>query len=243
MSATVYELSQVPAVILAGGFGTRLRSVVPDRQKVIAEVKERPFLVYLFEQLSASGIRNAIVCIGHLGEQVKSAVGDSYGDIHITYSQEISPLGTAGAIRAALPFITSGTVLVMNGDSYFDMDLRVFWEWYCERKTHAALSLTEVPDTKRYGRVHLEENGRILKFEEKKEAGGPGWINAGIYLFECSLLENIPSGRPVSMEKEMFPSWISTGLYGFRSSGKFIDIGTPDSYRLAERFFESKTSS
>ena len=237
MSATVYELSQVTAVILAGGFGTRLRSVVPDRQKVIAEVKERPFLVYLFEQLSTAGIQFAVVCTGHLGEQVKSTIGDSYGGIHITFSQESSPLGTAGAVCAALPLITSDTVLVMNGDSYFDMDLREFREWYCERKAHAALSLTKVPDTKRYGCVHLEENGRIVSFEEKNEAGGAGWINAGIYLFERSVLETIPAGRPVSMEKEMFPAWISTGLYGFRSSGTFIDIGTPDSYQRAKRFF------
>jgi NDP-sugar pyrophosphorylase family protein len=101
----------------------------------------------------------------------------------------------------------------------------------------ATLLLVENSDTKRYGKVEIDGNGIILKFEEKTESEGPGWINAGIYLFQQGFIKSIPSERPVSLEREIFPSWIGKGLYGFKSDGLFIDIGTPESYQAAKQFF------
>lgn len=226
------------AAILAGGLGTRLRSVVNDRPKVLAEVRDRPFLTYLLQQLARSGIKSVVVCTGYIGEQVKAAFGDAFGSMRLLYSQETSQLGTAGALRLALPLIQSDSVLIMNGDSFCDADFGDFWAWRAAKGAEAALLLTQVSDTRRYGRVQMDGDGRVLKFEEKGGKEGSGWINAGIYLLDRSLLLNIPEGVDVSLEREMFPAWMDRGLYGYGNKGRFLDIGTPESYALAEKFFQ-----
>ena len=239
------DLASVTAAILAGGLGTRLRSVVADRPKVLAEIRGRPFLAYLLDQLADAGVRTIVLCTGYLGEQVRAAFGDSYGNLCLLYSQESSPLGTAGALRLALPLFKPGLseanvsdpVLVMNGDSFCEVNLRAFWAWHCARGADATLLLTRMPDTKRYGRVHVDADGLVLSFDEKGDKGGPGWINAGIYLLNRRLLLTIPASGAVSLEQEMFPAWIGLGLYGYRSEGRFLDIGTPEAYNTAEQFF------
>lgn len=232
------DLGQCTAAILAGGLGTRLRSVVADRPKVMAEVRGQPFLAYLLEQLAQAGFKHTVLCTGYLGEQVKATFGDTYSSLHLQYSQESSPLGTAGALQLALPLFQSEQVLVINGDSFCHANLSDFWAWYQAKKdAEAALLLTQVPDTKRYGRVQVEPSGQVLKFEEKGGTEGSGWINAGIYLLERRLLSTIPQNGAVSLETEMFPDWIGQGLYGYCSQGRFLDIGTPESYAMVDNFF------
>ncbi len=249
----VQDLASVTAAILAGGLGARLHSVVADRPKVLAEIRGRPFLAYLLDQLVAASVRTVVLCIGYLGEQVEAVFGDTYGDLRLVYSQESSPLGTAGALRLALPLFKPGlspglerseaeanvsnSVLVMNGDSFCQVNLRAFWAWHCAQGAVATLLLARMPDTKRYGRVHEDADGRVLSFSEKDDKGGPGWINAGIYLLNRRLLLTIPASGAVSLEQEMFPAWIGRGLYGYRSEGRFLDIGTPEAYAIAEWFF------
>lgn len=231
------DLGSLTAVILAGGFGTRLRPVVADRPKVLAEVGARPFIAYLLDQLSRAGIGHVVLCTGHLGAQVQALLQDRYRDLDLVYSQEPVPLGTAGALRLALPLFNSDPVLVMNGDSYCEADLTAFWAWHHARNASATLLLTAMADAGRYGLVQIDTDGRVLGFAEKREKGQPGWINAGVYLIGRRLIETIPSMRPVSLEQEMFPAWIEHGLYGCRSDGRFVDIGTPDSYAIADEFF------
>jgi D-glycero-alpha-D-manno-heptose 1-phosphate guanylyltransferase len=227
----------VSVAILAGGLGTRLRSVMDDRPKVLADVGGRPFLTYLLDQLLNYDISLVVLCTGHRGEQVEAEFGDKYEKLKLIYSNELSPLGTAGALRLALPFFESESVLILNGDSFCDTNLEAFWNWHCVRGADATLLLTEVPDTARYGQVEVDTDGRVVGFEEKGGNGGPGWINAGIYLVCRRLLETMPPGRAVSLERETFPTWIGRGLYGYRSASKFIDIGTPESYALANELF------
>lgn len=231
------DLGSLTAVILAGGFGTRLRSMVADRPKVLAEVGGRPFITYLLDQLAAAGIRHVVLCTGHLGTQVQELLQGRYHNLDLVHSQEPLPLGTAGALRLALPLFNSDPVLVMNGDSYCEADLMAFWAWHHARSAEATLLLTAMADTGRYGLVQVDADGRILSFAEKQEKGQPGWINAGVYVIHRCLIDTIPSMRPVSLEQEMFPAWIEYGLYGCRSNGCFVDIGTPDSYAMAEEFF------
>ena len=233
----MHGLRSVTAIILAGGLGTRLRSIIADRPKPLAEIRGRPFLAYLLDQLIASGVNLVVLSTGYFGEQVRAAFGDSYGSLRLLYSQEASPLGTAGALRLALSLFDSDPVLVMNGDSFFEADLTTFWEWHCARTADATLLLAEASDTKRYGRVHVDDAGLVLGFEEKNHNGGAGWINAGVYLLTRRLVETIPANRAVSLEREMFPSWIGRGLYGYRSKGRFLDIGTPESLAVARDFF------
>jgi NDP-sugar pyrophosphorylase family protein len=234
------KLTNVTAAILGGGLGTRLRSVVADRPKVIAPVANKPFLAYLLEQLARAGVKTVVICTGYLGEKIKTTFGDSYGSLDLIYSQEPSQLGTAGALRLALPLLESDSVLVLNGDSYCDANLKDFWSWHSAKGAEASLLLTKVSDTKRYGRVQVDEEGQLLSFAEKIESNGPGWINAGVYLFKRHLLLTIPENRPVSLERELFPKWLGTKFYGYCTpSARFLDIGTPESYSAAFEFFKS----
>lgn len=244
----VQDLANLSAAVLVGGLGTRMRSVVADRPKVLAEIRGRPFLSYLLDQLASAGVRYVVLCTGYLGEQVWSTFGDSYATMQLDYSQESFPMGTAGALRLALPLFKPGlsepnvsdSVLVMNGDSFCNVNLRTFWTYHCSQEANATLLLTQMPDTKRYGRVYVDADGLVSGFDEKDSKDGPGWINAGIYLLNLSLLLTIPPNRAVSLEIEMFPAWIGKGLYGYKSDGRFLDIGTPESYAVAEQFFPQK---
>jgi D-glycero-alpha-D-manno-heptose 1-phosphate guanylyltransferase len=233
----VDNLSSVSVAILAGGLGTRLRPVLDDRPKVLAEIGGRPFLAYLLDQLLGYDISQVVLCTGYRGENIQAEFGDIYGGLKLLYSRELSPLGTAGALRLVLPLLRSESLLVLNGDSFCDADLETFWQWHCTRGADATLLLTEVSDTSRYGRVDVDTEGRLLGFEEKGRSSGPGWINAGIYLLKRALLETIPADRAISLEREVFPTWIGRGLYGYRCVGPFIDIGTPESYLYGEHFF------
>jgi len=233
------ECSNVTAVILAGGVGSRLRPAVSDRPKVLAEVNGRPYLEHLFDQLLGTGIDHTVICTGHLAQMVQEACGPNYRSMKLSYSQEFTPMGTGGALRLARPFIMSNTVLVMNGDSYCTANLKTFQESHDDQGISASILLTEVEDTSRYGRVHFNDQSRVIRFDEKGTHSGHGWINAGIYFFELGLLESIPEGRAISLECELFPSWIEQGIYGFCSEGSFLDIGTPESYAEAESFFST----
>ncbi|MDX2099792.1 MAG: nucleotidyltransferase family protein [Leptolyngbyaceae cyanobacterium bins.59] len=235
-------LSAVTAIILAGGLGTRLRSVVVDRPKVLAEVNGRPFLTYLLHQIAEAGMQRAVFCTGYLQEQVQEAFGSQYAGVQLSYSPELTPLGTGGALRQAMQEVTSETVLVMNGDSFCEANLKDFWEAHqqgYEGHEVGTLMLTHVSNTGRYGAVQVSETGDILSFAEKSNSQEPGWINAGIYLLPRRWLLSLPEDKPISLEREVFPTWIGHGLRGYQNQGRFIDIGTPESYAAAQLFFKN----
>lgn len=231
-------MEKLTAVILAGGLGTRLRPVVADQPKVLAQVNGKPFLAYLLDQLVTFGLRHVVLCTGYLGEQIESIIGSSYQSLEIQYSQEPAPLGTGGALKYALPLYRSNPILAMNGDSFCIANLGAFYAWYQERNiSTGALLLAQVDDVQRYGQVQLIDEGSIAKFSEKGRNSGAGWINAGIYLLDRKLLAAIAEGQAVSLEQEVIPSWLSTGLYGYQCDGRFIDIGLPETYFTAADFF------
>jgi NDP-sugar pyrophosphorylase family protein len=231
------KLSQVTAVILAGGAGTRLRSVVSDRPKVLAPLGGRPFIAYLLDRLAAQRIRQVVLCTGYLGEQVRETLGGEYAGMKLLYSQENDPLGTGGALVQALPLISSDTILAMNGDSYCDTDLRTSYEWHMDREARATLVLAHVELGARFGRVELGAQGRIERFCEKNPAlTGGGWINGGIYWFQREVLAALPTGKSLSLEKDVLGAWSGDGLYGYRDYGRFMDIGVPEDFALAEKF-------
>jgi NDP-sugar pyrophosphorylase family protein len=154
----------------------------------------------------------------------------------LQYSQEPSPLGTGGALRFALPLLQSETVLVLNGDSFSEVNLRAFCLVHRLRGAQVTLLLAEVTDTGRFGRVELDGEGRVTGFREKGKTGG-GWVNGGVYLVNRPLLQAIPPQQIVSLEQDLFPAWIGRGFFGFRSQGRFIDIGMPESLAGAGTFF------
>ncbi len=227
-------------MILAGGLGTRLASLVPDRSKVVAEAAGRPFIYYLLDQLSKADFRKVVLCTGHQSESVEKCLGSRYKEIDIFYSCESGPMGTAGAARLALPLTSAQSILVMNGDSFCDISLAGFYERFSKKKRPAAMVLAHVSDTGRFGRVSQHFNGDIRDFLEKDNKRRAGWINAGIYLMRRQTLESLPVGRAVSFEQEVFPQWLKTGFYGYRTKTRFLDIGTIESYNMAGKFFSEK---
>ncbi len=231
------RLAETQAVILAGGLGTRLRSVVADRPKVMAMVRGQPFLARLLNQLVRAGIGKVVICTGYLSEKIREVFGNKYRSLRIAYSEESVPLGTAGALRLALPFINSDPVLVMNGDSYCDVSLADFWFEHQRHGAKVSMLLTKIGDTQRFGRVELGADGVVVGFREKSGEAGTGIINAGIYLVQKSLIADLKTDAVISLERDVLPKWIGRGLFGFTSEGKFLDIGTPEDYATAESFF------
>ena len=224
------------AAVLAGGAATRLRPVLSDRPKALAPVLGRPFLLFLLDQLVATGADRIVLCTGHLGDQIREAVGDRHGGCPVIYSHETSPLGTAGAVRAALHCCDANLWLIANGDSFIAAPLGEFVSWYRRSERNGAMLLTWADDASRFGTVELTETGLICRFQARGRAI-PGWINAGIYLLPRSRIEMLPERVCLSLENETFPHWAEEGMSAYCVKAPFIDIGTPDSLRQAAHFF------
>ena len=219
------------AVLLTGGLGTRLRSVINDRPKPLAPVAGRPFLEYVVRELAASGIRELVFAAGYRGEMIQEAFGDgSRLGVRISYAFEETLLGTGGAVRNAAPFLTDPYFFVLNGDTFYRMDYGALLCLRGERDLDLALVLRRVEDISRYGEAVLED-GRLARFNEKTGERRPGTINGGVYLMSRALLDEIPPGK-VSLEQDLIPAWMREGrrLGGMVSDGYFIDIGVPEDY-------------
>jgi NDP-sugar pyrophosphorylase family protein len=227
------------ALILAGGLGTRLRSAVADVPKPLAPVAGQPFITYLLEQLESAGLKRAVLCTGHLGEQIEQTLGHGFGKLRLLYSHETTPLGTGGALSKAIAPFDDSHFLALNGDSYCRFDLPSFQRFHQSHRAAATLLLTDVPDPSRFGLVQRDPDGAIVQIKEKSTSRptGPTTVNAGVYLLDRRFLLSIPADQPVSIEKEIFPKWIGRGLFGHRTVGPFIDIGTPEAYAEARIFF------
>ncbi len=229
----------VTAFILAGGFGTRLRQVVSDRPKVMAEVLGRPFLYHILDRLARLGIAKAVICTGYMAEQLEASIGPTYRGMALHYSREDTPLGTGGALRLALERHPCELALALNGDSLVDADLAAYLQWYSQNEFQAALLLVPLDDTGRFGRVSVDGQGRVLAFHEKG-LSGPGLINAGVYLLRPEALAGIAPGTNASIETSVFPELAAAGDLGALSvHGRFLDIGTPESYSAAGRFLRN----
>lgn len=232
-------VENVTAVILAGGKGKRLRSVVSDRPKPIALINQRPFLDYLLDIIQHAGLNRVVICTGYKGEKIKHQYGSVYKSLHIDYSHEEISLGTGGAVKKALNKCQKDLLMVFNGDSYLNVDLINFFQWHSRRNICCSMALAEVSDKGRYGSVSVDYSGKITAFLEKEEPAQSGSINAGIYILPQNLLELLPDIEVFSLEYDLLPLLVERGaLYGYKCGGEFIDIGTPETYRNAEVFFK-----
>ena len=234
------------AILLCGGLGTRLRSVVSDRPKPMADIAGKPFLHYLVKMLSESGVKHLIFALGYMGEQIEVYFqsGEDYG-LSISYSYEDSPLGTGGAIRNALSNVSGENVLVLNADTYFHTDYESLLREQLKNKAAMTIASRKIEDISRYGAILKDESGRILRWNEKMssdqaEAPCPGEINGGIYVMQKSLIEKIPEGKQ-SLENDCIPAWLEDGLYlqAVPSDGYFMDIGIPEDYAQFKEDVES----
>jgi mannose-1-phosphate guanylyltransferase len=227
----------LPAVILVGGQGTRLRPLTDRTRKDMLPLVDRPLLAYTFEHLAQHGVERAIVSCGYLPDQIRAVFGDRYGPLALEYAIEEEPLGTGGAIGFAAREL-EGSFFALNGDSLREADLTELVRFHRAAGAKATILLTPVADPSRYGLVRLAADGRVETFLEKPrpEEIDTDLINAGLYVLEPAVLELIPEGRPVSIEREVFPRLAAEGsVYGVALPGYWLDVGTPESYLQAHR--------
>ena len=234
------------AIVLAGGFGTRLQSVVSDVPKPMAPINNQPFLNYLFNYLTSFGVTRLLISTGFLHEKIEEYYNNLpqsclWNGAEIIFSHEVEPLGTGGAIRFAMDKCNDAEVLVVNGDSFFDIDITKFSKKHGAEKANHSLALREVVDSSRYGTVQLDDtSNRIINFREKTGEVKKGLINGGVYILNKQLFQSsTPKATNFSIEKDFFEKQLFKQLLaGFEFDGYFIDIGIPEDYKRAQHEFE-----
>lgn len=230
----------IDCIILAGGMGTRLRSVVADRPKPLALIDGVPFLALLLHTLATSGlVRKAVLAVGYKADAIVDFIFSHSLPFPVEFSREEEPLGTGGAVKKALEKTETADVLVLNGDSYFEFSLEEFLLQHRRDGLDATLVYTHVDDASRFGRLEIDLS-KVKAFQEKTDRNEPGFINAGVYLFKRTLFEGFSLPQQFSLERDLFPQLIPMGMGAFCADGVFIDIGTPNSYLEAQTILQSR---
>ena len=216
------------AILLAGGLGTRLKSVVANSPKPMAMINDKPFLTYILEYLLKQGVTHAVMAVGYKWEMIRDYYGDPYSGIKIDYSVENEPLGTGGAIKQAFRMCQEDIVFIINGDTYFDVDLLQMNNYKIEKNADLVIATKHMRNFDRYGTITIESS-QIVSFEEKKPLDN-GLINGGIYLCQKKCLDSISEVK-FSFEKDFLEKYLRTlKMCSFESEGYFIDIGIPEDY-------------
>ena len=228
------------AIILAGGFGTRLQSVVSDVPKPMASINTIPFLNYIFDYLKFYNIKHVILSTGYLSEKISGYYKEEFNGIKISYTKEETPLGTGGGIRLAMLKCITKNVLVLNGDSFFDVNLNTYYNQHIAFHSDCTLALRKVDNAARYGTIKLGDRNVIEKFKEKDTIEKEGLINGGVYILNRELfLSKTIENSPFSIEKDFYETKINElTIFGFEYDGYFIDIGIPEDYTKAQDDFK-----
>lgn len=224
------------AIVLAGGLGSRLREIVPDRPKPMALVAGRPFLEIVIRSLATKGVSRVVLSLGFMAEMIINHFGNHFAGVELAYVVEERPLGTGGAVRLAMTKCVQESFFVLNGDTFLDLevaDVNIFWQ----KKRNLVIVARQVLDTSRYGRL-LVEDGLIKGFTEKG-ISGPGLINAGCYVFSRGQLDAYEVNRPFSLETDYLINAVQNAPVDvFVTNGHFIDIGVPEDYYRAQMEFQ-----
>jgi len=224
------------AVILAGGFGTRLQSVVTDLPKPMAPINGKPFLEYLLNYCIRQGIQRVVISTGYKHESIENYFGTSYQSLSIAYAQEISPLGTGGGIQLALKKCKEKNVVILNGDSFFEVDLKTLEQNHLSVKSEFSIAAKKMFNFNRYG-ILQTKGSKIIAFDEKRQID-EGLINAGVYIIDREFFLSLNLPEKFSMEKDYMEKFFSTHEFNaFEFEGYFIDIGIPEDYEKAQRDF------
>ncbi len=228
------------AIILAGGRGTRLKTIISDLPKPMAPIMNVPFLTYQLNYLKYFGIKKVIFSVGYLSEKIIAHYNQSFENISIEYSIEKNPLGTGGGIRMAMSNLNEDLVLILNGDSFFDLNLEQFYNLHFEQKAEFSLALRYVNNSERYGNIEFNSSNQITSFIEKNQLNQSGYINAGVYILSKKLyLQNTKPNINFSIEKDFFEKQLNQLIIkGFEFKDYFIDIGIPEDYLKAQDDFK-----
>ena len=236
------------AIILAGGLGTRLRSITEDIPKPMAKVGTRPFLAYLLDYLEQhSAIQKVILSVGYKHQTIQDYFQNKYKSLEISYSIEDAPLGTGGAISQSLSLAQDSNILILNGDTFFAINLQKFQQQHFQHQSQLSLALKSMSNFDRYGTVQRQKDNTITKFIEKQKCSS-GTINAGLYIINKNLIQKFPKQPRFSFEKDfMEPHLAEIAPKGFLFEGYFIDIGIPQDYHRANnelpKLFQDGTTS
>lgn len=223
------------ALILAGGEGTRLRPLTATVPKPVVPLVDRPFIAFMLDWLRQHGVDDVVISCGFLAAGVRNVLGDgSAWGVRLRYVEEPRPLGTGGAVKFAEPLLDE-RVLVLNGDILADLDLTAQLAQHERTGARVTLALIGVEDPSAYGLVRRDPDGGVREFLEKPSPDqiDTNLVNAGAYVLEREVLAELPAGRAVSIEREVFPKLVGRGLYGYEASGYWLDIGTPQRYLQA----------
>jgi len=223
------------AVLLAGGFGTRLQKAVPDLPKPMAPINGRPFIEYVLDYLIKHQVRKFILSVGYKHEAFANYFAEDYKGCSVLFSVEQEPLGTGGGIRKAFQFAEGSDVLVLNADTLFRIDIAALSALHKKTNADLTIALRKMDDVRRYGSVEIDENMRITGFSEKNIKSGVGYINGGVYLFKKDFFDHCQLPDKFSLEKDCLEKYYTTlNIYGFPSKGYFLDIGIPEDYEKAQ---------
>ena len=231
--------------VLAGGLGTRLRSEIGQTQKTMAAVGDRPFLFYLLKQLKQQGFRRVILCTGYQARAVEDFFSRESLGLDIAFSREDAPLGTGGAVKKAAGLVESDPFLILNGDSFCDMDYGALLSFHSRQRAVATLTLSAVSPRADVGSVVVNASGLVVGFQEKSPADNPLadghqlYVNAGVYSFSRNIFSLMPRREVFSLEKDVFPALTGEPVYGFVIKEGFMDIGTPQRYAEAQKNLKS----
>ncbi|MEW5894593.1 MAG: sugar phosphate nucleotidyltransferase [Candidatus Omnitrophota bacterium] len=232
--ATIHDMD---VLLLCGGFGTRLRSAIGEKQKVAAEVAGRPFLSFQLERLSQSGFNHVVLAAGFGAEQIEQALSGYHYGMDVELSVEPEALGTGGAIKFARSKGRGRRWVILNGDCFSNVDIPGMIKFHNEKRSLVTLAVAKRDDAYDYGTIEMGADNRITAFREKEKTRTTGYVSVGLYCFEDKAFDLMPSSDKFSVETEFFPKILNNPVYGFTDPGTFLDIGTPERFAEAQRFF------
>lgn len=230
-------MKKVDTIILCGGLGKRLRSIISDKPKVLAEIDGKAFLEILIDNLLSFGFRRIILSVGYKKDKIIKYFTEKGKNLKykLVFSEEETPLGTGGALKKAEALIENNTFIVMNGDSFCKVDFNGLLNFHYGKRAILTIVLARSKTALDYGSIRIDETCRIKSFLEKSKLEENNIINAGIYVMQRDILQYMPDNDVFSLEYDIFPHIISKNVYGYLVNNQLIDIGTPGRYESARR--------
>ena len=235
------NLKDIDVFILCGGLGKRLRSVSKGRPKPMVLLGKEPFINILINYLVSLGFKRFILGLGYKADYFARYFKNREPEgIKIKFSNESSPLGTGGALKNAQRIIKSNPFFVLNGDSFSEFNPQKFLKFHKLKRSRVSMLLKCVKDTKDYGTVRIDKRSRLIGYNEKSGQGC--LINTGVYIFDRRIFSRMPKAKKFSLERDFFPLLVKDGFFGYKSSGYFVDIGTPERFKKAKQYILRKVS-